>query len=99
MTPAAVLIRRIRLAALCAAIALGLRSLGAQEHPVKRVANIVTVALEEYAKGIDDQGRMISAQEYQEAVDFLGDARRTAERLPGPRGDTAPGPRAWHGAA
>src|SRR3954470_3132025 len=63
--------------------------LGAQEHPVKRVANIVTVALEEYAKGIDDHGRMISAQEYQEAVDFLADARRTAERLPGPRGDTA----------
>ena len=25
--------------------------MGAQEHPVKRVANIVTVALEEYAKG------------------------------------------------
>src|SRR4051812_2924994 len=90
MTPAAVLIRRwIRLAAVCAAIALAPRPLGAQEHPVKRVANIVTVALEEYAKGIDDQGRMISAQEYQEAVDFLGDARRTAERLPGPRGDTA----------
>src|SRR2546423_3943904 len=63
--------------------------LGAQEHPVKRVANIVTVALEEYAKGIDDHGRLISAQEYQEAVDFLGDARRTAERLPGVRGDSA----------
>jgi high-affinity iron transporter len=63
--------------------------LGAQEHPVKRVANTVTVALEEYAKGIDDRGRLISAQEYQEAVDFLGDARRTAERLPGVRGDSA----------
>jgi high-affinity iron transporter len=61
----------------------------AQEHPVKRVANIVTVALEEYAKGIDDRGRLISAQEYQEAVDFLADARRTAERLPGARGDSA----------
>src|SRR2546423_8591278 len=55
----------------------------AQEHPVKRVANIVSVALEEYAKGVDDRGRLISAQEYQEAVDFLQDARRTAERLPG----------------
>src|SRR3954451_577588 len=90
MTPAAVLIRRwIRLAAVCAAIALAPRPLGAQEHPVKRVANIVTVALEEYAKGIDDRGRLISAQEYQEAVDFLADARRTAERLPGVRGDSA----------
>ncbi|HKW10430.1 MAG TPA: cytochrome c/FTR1 family iron permease, partial [Gemmatimonadaceae bacterium] len=59
------------------------------EHPVKRVANIVTVALEEYAKGIDEHGRLISAQEYQEAVDFLADARHAAERLPGPGGDTA----------
>src|SRR5690242_21770436 len=65
------------------------RAVVAQEHPVKRVANIVTVALEEYAKGVDDRGRLISAQEYQEAVDFLADARRTAERLPGPRGDSA----------
>ena len=87
MTTAAVLIRRIRLAALFAALAF--RPLGAQEHPVKRISNIVTVALEEYAKGIDDHGRMISAQEYQEAVDFLADARRTAERLPGARGDSA----------
>src|SRR5690349_3491283 len=91
MTLAAVLIRRIRLAALFAAVMSGLHPLGAQEHPVKRVANIVTVALEEYAKGIDEHGKLISAQEYQEAVDFLTDARRTAERLPGPRGDTARG--------
>lgn len=60
-----------------------------QEHPVKRVANIVTVALEEYAKGIDERGRLISDQEYQEAVDFLTDARHTAERLPSPKADTA----------
>ncbi|HKW49480.1 MAG TPA: cytochrome c/FTR1 family iron permease, partial [Gemmatimonadaceae bacterium] len=39
--------------------------------------------------GIDERGRMISAQEYQEAVDFLTDARRVADRLPGPRGDSA----------
>ena len=89
MTPAAVLIRRLSIAFALAAIPCALRAVGAQEHPVKRVANIVTVALEEYAKGIDDRGRMISAQEYQEAVDFLADARRTAERLPGPRGDSA----------
>jgi high-affinity iron transporter len=61
----------------------------AQEHPVKRVANIVSVALEEYGKGVDDRGRLTSAQEYQEAVDFLQDARRTAERLPGPGAITA----------
>jgi high-affinity iron transporter len=89
MTRAAVLIRRTRLLAVLAAVAAFPCRARAQEHPVKRVANIVTVALEEYAKGIDDRGRMISAQEYQEAVDFLTDARRTADRLPGPRGDTA----------
>src|SRR5690349_20504383 len=89
MTPPTVLIRRFRLGLAFAAIASAFAPLGAQEHPVKRVANIVTVALEEYAKGVDDRGRLISAQEYQEAVDFLADARRTAERLPGPRGDSA----------
>src|SRR3954463_4778302 len=88
MNPAAVLIRRSGLFAVFFALVSAVRVVGAQEHPVKRVANIVTVALEEYAKGIDEHGRLISAQEYQEAVDFLTDARRTAERLPGPRGDT-----------
>src|SRR5256885_9842698 len=89
MSPAAVLIRRSRLFAIALALVSAFRVMGAQEHPVKRVANIVTVALEEYAKGIDDHGHTISAQEYQEAVDFLADARRTAERLPGARGDSA----------
>ena len=89
MTRAAVLIQRIRLLAIVATLACAFSRVAAQEHPVKRVANIVTVALEEYAKGIDDRGRLISAQEYQEAVDFLADARRAAERLPGQRGDTA----------
>ena len=62
---------------------------GAQEHPVRRVANIVSVALDEYAKGVDGNGRLTSSQEYQEAVDFLRDAQRTAERLPGPAATTA----------
>ena len=60
-----------------------------QEHPVKRVANIVSVALDEYAKGVDTAGRLTSAQEYQEAVDFLRDAQRAAERLPGPNAAAA----------
>ena len=63
--------------------------LAAQEHPVRRVANIVSVALEEYGKGVDSRGRLISAQEYQEAVDFLNDARQTAARLPGSGAVTA----------
>jgi high-affinity iron transporter len=55
----------------------------AQEHPARRVANIVSVAVQEYAKAVDGQGRLISAQEYQEANDFLSDARKAAERLSG----------------
>jgi high-affinity iron transporter len=57
----------------------------AQEHPVQRVANIVSVAVEEYGKGVDQKGRLISADEYQEAVGFLADARGAALRLPGDR--------------
>lgn len=55
----------------------------AQEHPARRVANIVSVAVQEYGKAVDGQGRLISAQEYQEANDFLTDARKAAERLSG----------------
>lgn len=61
----------------------------AQEHPVRRVANIVNVAVEEYGKGVDAHGRLISSIEYQEATDFLNDARAQAARLPGDRAVTA----------
>lgn len=57
--------------------------MGAQEHPARRVANIVSVAVEEYGKAVDGRGRLISAQEYQEANDFLVDAKRAAQRLSG----------------
>ncbi|MES2178441.1 MAG: FTR1 family protein [Gemmatimonadota bacterium] len=57
--------------------------LPAQEHPARRVANIVSVAVEEYGKAVDGQGKLISAQEYQEANDFLADARLASERLSG----------------
>ena len=55
----------------------------AQEHPARRVANIVSVATEEYGKAVDAKGRLISAQEFGETTDFLADARRAAERLSG----------------
>ena len=55
----------------------------AQEHPARRVANIVSVAVEEYSKAVDASGKLISAQEYQETNDFLKDARSAAERLSG----------------
>jgi high-affinity iron transporter len=79
---------RAKLGRFVAVIALaGLSSrLAAQdEHPIGRVANIVSVAVEEYKKGVDDKGRLISADEYQEAVGFLNDAREAAGRLPGER--------------
>ncbi len=70
---------------LLAAVALATGTLDAQEHPAKRLSSIVGVAVEEYGKGIDATGRMISDQEYQEAVDFLSNARAVAERLSGAR--------------
>lgn len=65
------------------AVAVCAPALRAQEHPARRLANIVGVAIEEYGKGIDDRGRQTSAQEYDEAVSFLRDARDVAERLSG----------------
>ena len=56
---------------------------GAQEHPARRVATIVSVAVEEYGKAVDAKGKLISSQEYQETTDFLADASRAAERLSG----------------
>lgn len=55
----------------------------AQERPAKRLASIVGVAVEEYAKAIDANGRLISGLEYDEAVSFLADAREVAQRLSG----------------
>ena len=59
--------------------------LGAQDEPAKRLANIVGVAVGEYGKGVDDAGRLISAQEHSEAVGFLEDAEVEAGRLSGAR--------------
>ncbi len=70
-----------RIVLLCALLAA--MPAAAQEHPARRVANIVSVAVQEYGKAVDAQGRLISAQEYQEANDFLTDARAAAERLSG----------------
>jgi high-affinity iron transporter len=77
------------IAAVFLAILAGVRTLSAQEHPVRRVANIVSVAVEEYARGVDERGQLTSEVEYQEATDFLADARSQAARLPGARVATA----------
>ena len=70
--------------ALTGALIVGL-PLRAQENPVRRVANIVSVAVEEYGKGVDARGKLVSDIEYREATDFLADARLQALRLPGER--------------
>ena len=60
-------------------------ALAQEDHPVQRVANIVSVAVEEYRKGVDEQGRRISRDEYDEAAGFLSDARAASTRLSGDR--------------
>lgn len=56
---------------------------------MRRVANIVSVAVEEYFKGVDASGRLVSAIEYQEATEFLADARGQAARMAGARAGIA----------
>jgi high-affinity iron transporter len=53
-----------------------------QDRPVQRIATMVSVAVEEYGKGVDERGRLISNDEYQETVGFLADARGVGARLP-----------------
>ena len=56
-------------------------SLAAQENQAKRLASIVGVAVEEYAKAVDERGKLISKDEYDETSGFLADARPIANRL------------------
>ena len=79
-----VLNRFLALAACCVALPAS-----AQEHPARRAANIVSVAVDEYGKAFDAQGRLVNAQEYTEATDFLVDAKRAADRLSGSNADSA----------
>src|SRR5258707_13532108 len=55
--------------------------LPAQENSAKRLASIVGVAAEEYAKAVDDHGQLLSKDEYDETHGFLGDAKQIATRL------------------
>ena len=61
----------------------------AQEHPARRLSNIVGVAVEEYGKAVDARGRLTSSTEFQEAVGFLADAKQVADRLAGDRAASA----------
>ena len=53
------------------------------EPPAQRLASIVSVAVGEYGKGVDAHGKLISAEERDEATGFLVDAHDVADRLPG----------------
>jgi high-affinity iron transporter len=58
-------------------------TLPAQENPAKRLSSIVGVAVEEYAKAVDEQGKLVSKDEFDETYGFLSDARQIATRLSG----------------
>jgi high-affinity iron transporter len=60
------------------------RAAHAQENQARRLASVVAVAVEEYAKGVDSRGVLISQDEYTETTGFLEDARQIAQRLQGP---------------
>src|SRR5688500_4162807 len=79
-----VLNRFLALAACCVALPAS-----AQEHPARRAATIVSVAVEEYGKAFDSKGRMISELEFAEANEFLIDAKRAADRMSGSNADSA----------
>jgi high-affinity iron transporter len=73
------------LAALVAAffIAVPAGKVMAQENSAKRLSSIVSVAVEEYGKAVDGNGKLISQDEYDETTGFLADARVVAARLNG----------------
>ncbi len=76
----------------CAAVMAlaGARAACAQDdHPAQRLSSIVGVAVGEYAKGVDEHGKLISAEEHSEATGFLRDASEVAGRLPGKRAEVA----------
>ena len=64
-------------------------AVSAQEPPARRVANVVGVAMDEYAKAVDQTGRLVSTAEHAEAIDFLADAAGAAAKLPGVDGAAA----------
>jgi high-affinity iron transporter len=55
----------------------------AQENSAKRLSSIVSVAVEEYGKAVDNHGKLISKDEYSETTGFLDDAKVVAQRLRG----------------
>lgn len=78
--------RRRQLNTVTLLIGLAVPVVTAPQEPVgKRLAAIVGVAVEEYAKGVDQSGHVKSATELDEATGFIDEARNVATRLATPR--------------
>jgi high-affinity iron transporter len=71
-----------------ALVTVGASDAGTQQRPAKRWPTSSTWRWRS-TKGIDASGRMVSAQEYAEAVTFLANARGAAQRLSGTGADSA----------
>ncbi|HEX6575086.1 MAG TPA: FTR1 family protein [Gemmatimonadaceae bacterium] len=74
------------LAALVLAVGF-VRPAASQENSAKRLSSIVSVAIEEYGKAVDSNGKLISKDEYEETTGFLEDAKVVATRLKGYNAD------------
>ncbi|HMI56075.1 MAG TPA: cytochrome c/FTR1 family iron permease, partial [Gemmatimonadaceae bacterium] len=73
--------RSMRRIGVCILSLIAATRLPAQENPAKRLSSIVGVAVEEYAKAVDERGRLISKDEFEETYGFLSDAKQIAARL------------------
>src|SRR3954469_6930877 len=71
-----------RVAAICCLGGLPVASAAAQVETVQRIAGMVAIAVDEYGKAVDGRGKLVSVEEYNEAVGFLSEARGAAGRLP-----------------
>src|SRR6476660_3708774 len=66
-------------------LGLGASAAAAQVATIQRIAGMIAIAADEYGKAVDAQGRLISNEEYQEAIGFLSEAKTSAIRLPAER--------------
>jgi high-affinity iron transporter len=62
-------------------LVLGATTLPAQGNPAKRLSSIVSVAVEEYSKAFDENGKLVAPAEYAETTDFLRDAKEVSASL------------------
>ncbi|MEO9117333.1 MAG: cytochrome c, partial [Gemmatimonadaceae bacterium] len=83
MPPKLQFLRKSTIFALLLGLALFPAGARAQDSEARRLANIVSVAVSEYGMAVDEGGKTISDQEYEETTGFLQDAHRVAAGLRG----------------